>query len=537
MDRYSDLPPSYESVMAQTPMTLPFEGVHVPPRYRAPTEGRNSIRYTQFAPLYDTTKIYLVDNKSADIPSLNYQNDHSSFLTTVIQNSDFTPLEAGTQSINLDERSNWGGEFKTLLHMNMPNITQYMYSNSFKVKLMSSNINGVKKYEWFELSIPEGNYTIAKVIDLMNNAIVDNYLKVGRQNGVKEEDIGVKIDTRNFMLGFDPISKLIMPGVYTYEAYHPDIILLPECAIDFTNSRLNNLLGIRKKYPFQQGFIIDYDMLKGGNIPALLDLVAYGKSAAKIKFKNAVIRQIRLNKNKKQTERRRGDMQVLRERIGEENIMAETVPEIKPLLTDSKGRSYHVNENNSGETFTAYRSWFLAYNFGPESGLKSTMLLTNPDVTCGVEQVYWSLPDMTVNPVTFKSSQNSNNFPVVGTEMLPLHSRSFVNPLAVYSQMVEGTTNQTHVFNRFPENQILMRAPASGITSISENVPTLTNHGILPLQNNIPGVQRVVLNDARRRTCPYVYKALGVIQPKVLSSKNFLKCLFLFPQQITLDGG
>lgn len=482
MASYSDQPPSYDSVMAQTPSMMSFEGLHVPPRYRSASQGRNSIRYDPFSPLQDTTKIYLVDNKAADITSLNYQNDHSQFMTTVVQNSDYTPMEAATQTINLDERSNWGGEFRTILHSNMPNCTEYMFSNSFRVKLMSAKKDGVPSYEWFDLTIPEGNYTDAKVIDLMNCAIVDNYLNVGRQNGVLEEDIGVKIDTRNFRLGYDPVTGLVMPGRYTYEAFHPDIVLLPGCAIDFTRSRLSNFLGIRKRLPFQAGFIIDYDMLRGGNIPALLDVSKYAPGTT---------------------------------------ALAEPVVDIQPLLRDSEGRSYHVIDPENGGTDTAYRSWYLAYNYGPADGVRATTLLTNPDITGGVEQVYWSLPDMAQNPVTFKSSQNPTNLPVVATEMMPLQARNFANPLACYSQMVEGTTNQTAVYNRFPENQILIRAPASAITCISENVPTVTNHGTVGLKNTIPGVQRVVLNDARRRTCPYITKALAIIEPRVLSSKTF----------------
>eukprot|EP01083_Nonionella_stella_P164451 544318_1 len=69
-----------------------------------------------------------------------------------------------------------------------------------------------------------------------------------------------------------------MPGVYTNEAFHPDIILLPGCGVDFTHSRLSNLLGIRKRQPFQEGFRITYDDLEGGNIPALLDVDAYQAS-------------------------------------------------------------------------------------------------------------------------------------------------------------------------------------------------------------------------------------------------------------------
>lgn len=471
---YNSPPPSYESVVSQ-PVTL--EEPFVPPRYLGPTEGRNSIRYSQLPPLFDTTKLYLIDNKSADIASLNYQNNHSSFLTSVVQNKDFSPLEAGTQNIVLDDRSRWGGDFKTILHTNLPNVTEFMFSNSFRVKLMTAydRVTQVPTYDWVTLTLPEGNFSDHMVLDLMNNAIWEHYLLVGRNHGVQEEQIGVKFDTRNFKLGWDPVSELVMPGRYTFEAFHPDIVLLPGCAVDFTYSRLNNLLGIRKRMPFQEGFIITYDDLHGGNIPAVLDLEEY--EANKV---------------------------------------------IQPLKHDPSGRSYHVGEDpDAGSNDTAYRSWYLAYNYGPEKGIRQTTLLTSTDVTCGVEQVYWSLPDMACEPVTFKATQNPANYPVVGTELLPLHSRSFYNAQAVYSQLIQQTTNQTHVFNRFPDNQILARPPAPTIATISENVPTLTDHGVLTLKNNISGVQRVTLTDARRRTCPYVYKSLGVVTPRVLSSKTF----------------
>lgn len=468
-------PPSYQSVMAAQ---APFEDLFVPPRYRSASEGRNSIIYSQLPPLHDTTKIYLIDNKSADISSLNYQNDHSNYLTSVVQNSDFSPLEASTQTINFDERSRWGAEFKSILHMNMPNVTEYMFSNSFRVRVMSAYENDVPTYEWFTLRIPEGNYSDMKVIDLMNNAILENYLSNGRNRGVTADQIGVKIDTRNFKLGYDPVSKLVMPGVYTYEAFHPDIVLLPGCAIDFTYTRLNNLLGIRKKQPFQEGFVITYDDLKGGNIPGLLDL---------------------------------------------ENYTPGDPTTIRPLTQDENGLSYHVGEDPTAESgnFTAYRSWYLAYNYGPQDGVRNTTLLTTPDVTCGVEQIYWSLPDLAKEPVTFKSSQNPSNYPVIGTELLPLTARNYFNAQAVYSQMIRASTNQTHVFNRFPKNQILVQPPAPTITSISENVPALTDHGTLPIKNSVSGVQRVTLTDARRRVCPYVYKSLGVLTPRVLSSRTF----------------
>lgn len=125
-----------------------------------------------------------MDNKSADIASLNYQNDHSNFQTTVVQNNDFTPAEAGTQTINFDERSRWGADLKTILRTNMPNINEFMSTNKFKARLMVEKKNketGLPRYEWFEFTLPEGNYSETMTIDLMNNAIVDNYLEVGRQ--------------------------------------------------------------------------------------------------------------------------------------------------------------------------------------------------------------------------------------------------------------------------------------------------------------------------------------------------------------------
>ena len=465
-------PPSYESVVGT------MDSLYVPPRYLGPTEGRSSIRYSLLPPLYDTTKLYFIDNKSADIATLNYQNNHSNYLTSVVQNSDYTPQEASTQTINFDDRSRWGAEFKTILHMNMPNVTEFMFSNSFRAKLMSAKVGGVPTYEWFTLTLPEGNYSDIAVIDLMNNAVVENYLQVGRQNGVEEEDIGIKFDTRNFRLGYDPVTQLVMPGKYTYSAFHPDVILAPGCAVDFTTSRLNNLLGIRKRQPFQEGFQIAYEDLVGGNIPGLLDLENYDEADPTT---------------------------------------------IRPLTTDPSGRSYHVGEDPSvPNTFTYYRSWYVAYNYGdPQTGIRSSTLLVTPDVTCGSEQVYWSVPDMYIEPVTFKASQNVANYPVIGAELMPVQSRSFYNAQAVYSQMIQESTNQTLVFNRFPDNQILVRPPESTITCVSENVPAQTDHGTLPIRNSVSGVQRVTLTDARRRASPYVYKSIAISQPKVLSSRTF----------------
>ncbi|AFK92651.1 penton base [Human adenovirus 39] len=512
----SSPPPSYESVMAQATLEVPF----VPPRYMAPTEGRNSIRYSELAPLYDTTRVYLVDNKSADIASLNYQNDHSNFLTTVVQNNDFTPAEASTQTINFDERSRWGGDLKTILHTNMPNVNEYMFTSKFKARVMVArkHPDGVGKddlskdileYEWFEFTLPEGNFSETMTIDLMNNAILENYLQVGRQNGVLESDIGVKFDSRNFKLGWDPVTKLVMPGVYTYEAFHPDVVLLPGCGVDFTESRLSNLLGIRKKQPFQEGFRIMYEDLEGGNIPALLDVPKYLESKKKVEdeTKNAAAATADTTT--------RGDTFATpaQEKAADQKV------EVLPIEKDESGRSYNLIP---GTHDTLYRSWYLSYTYGdPEKGVQSWTLLTTPDVTCGAEQVYWSLPDLMQDPVTFRSTQQVSNYPVVGAELMPFRAKSFYNDLAVYSQLIRSYTSLTHVFNRFPDNQILCRPPAPTITTVSENVPALTDHGTLPLRSSIRGVQRVTVTDARRRTCPYVYKALGIVAPRVLSSRTF----------------
>lgn len=487
-----DPPPSYAEAVAAT--QPPF----VPPRYRTPTEGRNSIVYSQLPPLYDTTRLYLVDNKSADIESLNYQSDHSDFVTSVVQNGDFTPQEAATQTINLDDRSRWGGELKTVLHTCLPNINGYLYSSSFSAKLMSKYDATTQEaeYTWYRLTIPEGNYPLHTVIDLMNEAIVQNYLSVGRQNGVKEDQIGVKIDTRNFRLGYDPETGLITPGTYTYEAMHPDVLLLPGCAISFTESRLSNLLGWRKRLPFQPGFVIEYDDLVGGNVPALLDVPKFQANPS----------------------------------------------QVVPVEKDSENRSYHVGEDKSAKaTDTAYRSLFLAYNYGPGSDspgdfnpaeqgaalgqtptTRQKYLLTSSDVTCGAEQLYWSLPDLAEAPVTFReSAQSLSQLPVVATELLPLQARLAFNAQPAYSQAVNESMSTTKIFNRFPENQILMRPPAPSIVQVAENVPSVTSHGVLPLKNSLSGVQRVVVTDARRRTVPYVVKSLGVVAPQVLSSKTF----------------
>ncbi|UJZ92508.1 penton base protein [Barthadenovirus sternae] len=448
-----------------------METYNAPPRIFAPTEGRNSITYNPFPPLQDTTNIYFIDNKTSDIESLNYQSDHSDYFTNIIQNADMSPADASTHDIKLDERSRWTGHLHTLIKTNCPNVTEFNNSNSFRVKVMIDKTDPSNPiYDWVTLSIPEGNYTVHEVIDLMNNAIVDQYLTVGRQKNVTVADIGVKFDTRMFNLGLDPVTGLITPGKYTFKAYHPDIILLPNCGVDFTYSRLNNMLGIRKKKPYQKGFVILYDDIEGGNIPALLDIAKFPDS-------------------------------------------------IEPVMTDPEGISYNVVklDGNENKWHTLYRSWSLSYHNNGKA--KDNTLLTVPDVTGGLGQLYWSLTDSFKPPITFtNNTTNVATLPVVGMQLFPLQQRLVYNTSAVYSQLIEQLTNNTLVFNRFPTNEILMQPPYATLTWISENVPSVTDHGQQPLKNSLSGVQRLTITDDRRRTCPYIYKSLARVTPKVASS-------------------
>ncbi|AAK13182.1 III [Bovine atadenovirus D] len=440
-----------------------------PPRVLAPTDGRNSITYTPIASLQDTTKVYYIDNKTSDIESLNYYNDHSNFFTNVIQNADLDSAEASTQDIKLDERSRWGGELKTYLKTNCPNVSEFFNSNSLRVKLMVDKTDEKPVYDWVSLTVPEGNYSVGELIDALNNAIIEHYMAVGRQLEVEISDIGVKFDTRDFSLGLDPITSLVTPGKYTYKAFHPDIILLPECGVDFTYSRINNILGIRKKNPYEKGFKIMYEDLTNGNIPPLLDI--------------------------------------------------EKLPSIEPLMNDENDVSYNVVKVTSDpDTWeTMYRSWALSYH--RKGGAYLNTLLTVPDVTGGVGQVYWSLPDTFKPPITFtNNTTNAETLPVIGMHMFPLKAGLVHNTNAVYSQLLEQVTNRTAVYNRFPQNAILMQPPYNTVTWISENIPFVADHGIQPVKNTLTGVQRVTITDDRRRPCPYIQKSLATVVPKVLSS-------------------
>lgn len=457
------------SIMAEN--VIEVESVFKPSgRVMAPTEGRNSIVYASLNPSYDTTRIFFVDNKASDISSLNVDQDHSDFFTNIIHNPDVDPSESSTQDIKLDERSRWVGGLKTTLKTCCPNVTAFNNTNSVRARLpVSKDEQGNYVYEWTELVVPEGSYNLGEIIDLLNVAVVDHYLENGRVNGLNYSDIGLKFDTRNFKLGRDPITTLVTPGKYTYKAYHPDVVLLPGCAVDFTYSRISNMLGIRKSKPYQSGFVITYDDLDGGNIPALLDVSSVGTGA------------------------------------------------LKPVYQDDTGVSYRVQGNSQTGFYTEYRSWAMAYHAG--GSVREWTVLVDPDVTGGLGQVYWSLPNAFLPPATFTANARTPKMaPVVAAELFPLSQRSVYNASSVYAQMVEMLTNSTMVFDRFPTNEIYKQPPYSTVTWISENVPSVREHGAIPIKHSLSGVQRVTVTDDRRRTCPYVYKCFASLDPSVSSS-------------------
>ncbi|QJP03675.1 capsid protein III, penton base [Aviadenovirus cerasi] len=462
-------------------------------RVMAPTGGRNSIRYRDYAPCQNTTKLFYVDNKLSDIDTYNEDANHSNFRTTVIHNQDLDPATAATETIQLDNRSCWGGDLKTAVKTNCPNVSSFFQSNTVRVKLMCSRDpvtadepgSGVyapagAQYKWYDLTIPEGNYALTEIIDLMNEGIVQLYLQEGRQNNVLESDIGVKFDTRNFKLGQDPVTGLVMPGTYTNKAFHPDIVLLPGCAVDFTYSRLSNLLGIGKRQPFQEGFMITYEDLEGGNIPALLD-----------------VNSVQVND-------------------ADEDVIV--LADAKPLLKDSKGVSYNVIYDSNNRPVTAYRSWLIAYNQSG-SAANHTTLLTVPDVGGGIGAMYTSMPDTFTAPTGFKEDNTTNLAPVVGMNLFPTFNKVYYQGASAYVQRLENSCQSaTAAFNRFPENEILKQAPPMNVSSVCDNQPAVVQQGVLPLKNSLAGLQRVLITDDQRRPIPYVYKSIATVQPRVLSS-------------------
>lgn len=440
----------------------------VPPRIYAPTEGRNSIVYSNLPPAQDTTKIYFIDNKATDVENYNQDKDHSNYFTNIVQTQNISNVDSSVQQIQLDDRSRWGGELQTSLKTCVMNCTHFFNSSSCRVKMMS-NKNPVE-YKWYDIVVPEGNYILNDLIDLLNEAIVYQYLSEGRQNGVLESDIGVKFDTRNLSLGKDPVSNLVTPGSYLFKGYHADVILLPNCGVDFSQSRFGNLMGIRKRDTYTEGFQIMYDDLVGGEVPALMDVAAWTSSQ-----------------------------------------------QVQPIEYDPSGRSYHVITPIGGKPVTEYRSFVLAYN-NIDSIAYKKFLLCQSDITGSLNQVYWAMPDIFKPPVTFKQESRPDKLPVVGMQQFPFIGKSVYSGASVYNQLIESQTNQVHIFNRFYDNEILRQAPTINQALLAENVPLNANQGTIPIFSTLPGVQRVVVQDDRRRSVPYVTKSLATVLPKVLSS-------------------
>uniref|UniRef100_A0AB38ZPB2 III protein n=1 Tax=Psittacine aviadenovirus B TaxID=2169709 RepID=A0AB38ZPB2_9ADEN len=463
-------------------------------RVLAPTGGRNSIRYRNYAPVQNTTKLFYVDNKLSDVDTFNEGASHSNFRTTVIHNQDLDPETAATETIQLDSRSCWGGELKTAFKTNCPNVSSFFQSDTIRVKLMCArdppqsaaqsgtyNVPGAQ-YKWYDLTLPEGNYSLPEIIDLLNEGVVQLYLQEGRQNNVQISDIGVKFDTRNLSLLTDPVTGLVTPGTYVFKGYHPDIILLPGCAVDFTYSRLSLMLGICKREPYAKGFVLEYDDFEGGNVPALLDLTSVD--------------------------------------VTDEDEDTIVLSDAKPLYSDSKGVSYNViGEGTAASPWTtAYRSWFIAYN-NPSSLMRQYTLLTVPDLSGGIGAMYTSMPDTFTAPAGFKEDNTTNLAPVVGMNLFPVVNKAVYVTASAYAQKLENACLQAiAAFNRFPENEILKQAPPLNVTTIADNQPAVVQQGTLPLKNTLPGLQRVLLTDDQRRPIPYLQKTIATVQPRVLSS-------------------
>ncbi|UKS51811.1 penton base [Falcon aviadenovirus A] len=468
--------------------------LYLPPqRVLAPLGGRSSIRYRNMLPSQNTTKLFYIDNKKSDIDTYNTNANHSNFRTSVIHNQELDPETAATETIQLDNRSNWGGELKTSVKTNCPNVTQFFQSNTVRVRMMCSRdpVSSPQdyesytyaptnaKYKWYDIKIPEGNYSLSDLIDLLNEGIIQAYLKEGRQNNVLKSDIGVKFDTRYLDLLKDPVTNLVTPGVYVNKGYHPDIILLPGCAVDFTYSRLSLLLGIGKRQPYTQGFIIQYEDLTGGNVPALLDLSSVN--------------------------------------VDDEDGEIIELQNVKPVFKDSQGVSYNVIKEGS-KVHLAYRSWLIAYQNEGSPAQQST-LLTLPDMSGGIGAMYYSLPDTFQPPTGFKDDNTTNLAPVVAMNLFPALSKVTYVGASAYVQQLENSCNgATAAFNRFPENEILKQAPPMNVSAVSDNQPAVVHQGTLPVKNTLPGLQRVLITDDQRRPIPYIHKTIATVQPSVLSS-------------------
>ena len=76
-----------------------MESSNTATRIFAPTEGRNSIIYSNLPPVQDTTKIFYIDNKAIDIESYNQEKDHSNYYTNIIQTQNISTIDSSIQQI------------------------------------------------------------------------------------------------------------------------------------------------------------------------------------------------------------------------------------------------------------------------------------------------------------------------------------------------------------------------------------------------------------------------------------------------------
>lgn len=434
--------------------------------------SRGSIRYEGLEPLPDTTSIFLIDNKAKDIAYLNGKpgTNHSNFQTNIIQQQDLDPDLSSVRSITLDERSHWVGDVKNYLKSSCVNVTDFYKSSKIKCTVKVD----VDTFQEVEITIPEGNYTITEVIDFLNYELFQVYTQTLRKTTAESfANFGVKFDTRNMSLGVEIDSNLIYSGQYTYRGFHPDIYLLPGCSVDFSTSRISNILGIRKRNTYEEGFIVTYDDLEGGEIPALLDKPAFDAD-------NTVIR---------------------------------------PILQDADGVSYNVEEYEPDKWRTKYRSWVLAY--GVRGSVCNTKyLLVAPDVTGGVTQLYHSFPEMFKCPTTFLFNMREDKLPIHYTSFLPFESKEIYNPSAVWSQQLQAISQRAaNVFNRMPKNEIMIQPPALSVTSVGVNRLISSDYKNLPLMNKLKGNQSVVVTDDEKRYVPYIVKNLSVVHPHVSSAR------------------
>lgn len=432
-------------------------------RFLAPAEGRTSIRCQNGESLQDTTSIYFIDNKASDINNVNIGNSHSSFLTTINQNSHFSANESSHRGITLDGRSRWVGKAKIIVTSAMPNINEFMFSNQFTF----SNPHGT----WL-LRIQEGNLTVSETINLLNEAVTANYLQYGRPLGLNLTDWGLKFDTRNFLLGMDPTTGLMSSGVYLYKGYHPDIILLQGCSVDFTHSRLGNILGIRNLYPFSPTLKLSYDDIQLGNLPPLLDVADFQQTG---------------------------------------------VP--KPLMTDPNGLSYNVNTSVTPPVLN-YRSWWVHMQRSQAAGEVQKYLFAACDATGEPGQMYLSLPDAYKPPITFndQSGMADSELPVVSAFPFPIYSYAIYDSGALANQQTEQVLCKSQLFNRLPKNEVYIIAPYMNFHQCSQNRSVETDVPEQPLKTSLSGLQRVVITDERRLAVPYITKSLITMQPSVSSS-------------------